>query len=150
MEKVYSYQEHRRAISFLFLGSGNKKTVLMENTGEQVPAELTRWRRYFSGSENVQVVICSTETKISLSGWTCQRDAQICNWGFVPALFKRLISFTMDSLGNVISWQSRAMNYNMLHLEENEGKNLHGKDLKSARMSKTKLYFILIKNIWEV
>lgn len=38
----------------------------MENTGEQVPAELTRWRRYFSGSENVQVVICSTETKISL------------------------------------------------------------------------------------
>lgn len=39
------------------------------------------------------------------------------------------------------------MNYNMLHLEENGGKNLHGKDLKSARMSNTKLYFILIKNI---
>lgn len=67
MEKVYSHQEHRKAISFFFLGFGNRKTVLMENTGGQVPAELTRWRRYFSDSENVQVVVCSTETKISLS-----------------------------------------------------------------------------------
>lgn len=66
MEKVYSHQEHRKAISFFPLGFGNRKTVLMENTGEQVLAELTRWRKYFSDSENVQVVICSTKTKIPL------------------------------------------------------------------------------------
>lgn len=40
----------------------------MENTGEQVPAELTRWRRYYSDSENVQAVICSTKTSLFLAG----------------------------------------------------------------------------------
>lgn len=37
VDKVYTQQEHRRAISF-FLGFGSRKTILMEHTGEQITA----------------------------------------------------------------------------------------------------------------
>lgn len=162
-----------------FLGFGSRKTILMENTGEQTTAgEVAGRRRLF-----LRLWECAGghlfywDQDFSFSGWTCQKYAQIYTWGFLPSLFERLIllSFlvafcwtgynekndsistskitilwTMDSLGIVISWQSWAMNYGMLHLGENTGKSLRGKDLDSARMSKSKQYFTLIKHIWQV
>lgn len=178
MDKVYIQQEHRRVVS-IFLGFGSRKTNLMENTREQIRAgEVAGWRRLF-----LRLWECAGghlfywDQDFSFSGRTCQKYAQIYTWGFLPALFERLISlsflvafcwtgynekndgisssritilWTMDSLGIVISWQSWAMNYNMLHLGENTRKSLHGKDLDSARMSKSKQSFTLIKHIWQV
>lgn len=64
--------------------------------------------RFFSDSENVQVVICPTETKISLllAVHVRKMHKSVTEVLALPYLFNRLISFTVDSLGIVIFWQS--------------------------------------------
>lgn len=178
MDKAYIQLEHTGELYPFFLLFGTRKAILMENTGEQKTAAVAGQRYFLRQWECAGGHLFYWDQDFSFSGWTWQKYAQICIWRFLPALLERLISLsflvafcwpsynekkndgistskitilqTMDSLEIVTSWQSWAMNYNMLHLGENTRKSLHGNDLDSARMSENKQHFTLIKHTQQV